>query len=252
MRNALAAQVETVRTAAHGCTPDQLTADSGLPGWDVHHLLVHLAGQIDAVPRLLAEPAPAARRPGTDLSRWAVSTAGIADLLDARTRREAVEVKDPAAAVDAAAEELEPVLEMAVREDVLLPHRFGAMRALDFAVTRLVELVVHTDDLARATGSPLSLDRYALASTVRVLADALAARAPGGAVEVRVPPFAVVQCVEGPRHTRGTPPNVVETDPLTWVRLATGRLGWEHAVAAGAVSAGGPRANLTAQLPVLG
>lgn len=252
VRNALAAQVETVRTAAHECTAEQLAAPSGLPGWDVHHLLVHVAGQIDALPRLLAEPAPKARRAETDLSAWAVSTAGIAEVLDSRTKEQAASVPDAASAIDAAAEELEPVLEMAVREDVLLPHRFGAMRALDFTVTRLVELVVHSDDLARATGVPPALDRYALATVVRLLADALAVKAPGGSVEVRVPPFAVVQCLEGPRHTRGTPPNVVETDPLTWLRLATGRVGWERARAAGAVSASGPRADLSDVLPVLG
>ena len=61
------------------------------------------------------------------------------------------------------------------------------------------------------------------------LLDLLAADAPGRAVEVRVPPYAAVQCVEGPRHTRGTPPNVVEMDPVTWVLLATGRLSWADA-----------------------
>jgi hypothetical protein len=84
-----------------------------------------------------------------------------------------------------------------------------------------------------------------------VLADALAVKAPGGSVEVRVPPFAVVQCVEGPRHTRGTPPNVVETDPLTWIRLATGRLGWADALAGARVGASGERADLGAFLPVM-
>ena len=64
--------------------------------------------------------------------------------------------------------------------------------------------------------------------------------------------FAVVQCVEGPRHTRGTPSNVVETDPLTWVRLATGRIAWVDARAAGSVSASGERADLNGQLPLLG
>jgi hypothetical protein len=74
--------------------------------------------------------------------------------------------------------------------------------------------------------------------------------APGRAVEVRVPPFAAVQCVEGPRHTRGTPPNVVETDPASWVRLATGRLRWADAVAAGKIAASGPRADLSGYLPL--
>jgi len=65
-----------------------------------------------------------------------------------------------------------------------------------------------------------------------------------------VPPFGAVQCIEGPRHTRGTPPNVVETDPVTWIRLATGRRSWAAAAAAGSVRVSGPRADLSAYLPV--
>jgi len=76
-------------------------------------------------------------------------------------------------------------------------------------------------------------------------------KAPGGSTEVRVPPYAVVQCVEGPRHTRGTPPNVVETDPLTWLRLATGRLTWQEAIAEAKVSASGERADLGGLLPLM-
>lgn len=90
----------------------------------------------------------------------------------------------------------------------------------------------------------------ALRAAVRYLLLVLADTAPGRAVEVRVPPVAAVQCIEGPRHTRGTPPNVVETDPVTWIRLATGRLAWADAVASGAVQASGPRADLAAYLPV--
>ncbi len=66
-----------------------------------------------------------------------------------------------------------------------------------------------------------------------------------------MPPFAAVQCVEGPRHTRGTPPNVVETDPRTWLELATGALSWPDAVAAGRITASGNRADLSAHLPLL-
>ena len=66
-----------------------------------------------------------------------------------------------------------------------------------------------------------------------------------------MPPFAAVQCVEGLRHTRGTPPNVVETDPRTWLELATGRLQWTDAVAAGRVTASGTRADLSHWLPVV-
>ncbi|MDQ1722803.1 MAG: hypothetical protein QOI26_2537, partial [Pseudonocardiales bacterium] len=64
-------------------------------------------------------------------------------------------------------------------------------------------------------------------------------------------PFAAVQCIAGPRHTRGTPPNVVETDPVTFLRLATGRADWSQALAAGQVQASGNRADLSEQLPLL-
>ncbi|MBO0803276.1 MAG: hypothetical protein J2P25_09415 [Nocardiopsaceae bacterium] len=90
----------------------------------------------------------------------------------------------------------------------------------------------------------------ALRSAARYLLFVLEGVAPGRSVEVRVVPVAAVQCVEGPRHTRGTPPNVVETDPVTWFRLATGRLGWDGAVGSGAVRASGARADLSAYLPL--
>ncbi|HEY7432101.1 MAG TPA: sterol carrier family protein [Streptosporangiaceae bacterium] len=93
--------------------------------------------------------------------------------------------------------------------------------------------------------------REALRAAVRNLLDLLAAQAPGRAVEVRIPPYAAVQCVEGPRHTRGTPPNVVETDPVTWLRLAAGLLPWADAVSAGLVKVSGVRADLSGYLPVM-
>jgi putative sterol carrier protein len=67
---------------------------------------------------------------------------------------------------------------------------------------------------------------------------------------VRIPPHVAVQCIEGPRHTRGTPPNVVETDAATWLRLVSGRLTWADAVATGRVTASGNRADLRAHLPL--
>ena len=93
-------------------------------------------------------------------------------------------------------------------------------------------------------------DPAALGSAVRYLLGTLAERAPGRSVEVRVPPVAAIQCVEGPRHTRGTPPNVIETDPVTFVRLATGRQSWADAVTVGAVRASGARADLSDWLPL--
>jgi hypothetical protein len=90
-----------------------------------------------------------------------------------------------------------------------------------------------------------------LRDATRFLLEELAARAPGRSVEVRVPPHGAVQCVEGPRHTRGTPPNVVELDPLTWVHLGAGRLAWADAVAQGRVAASGGRADLGDLLPLV-
>lgn len=87
-------------------------------------------------------------------------------------------------------------------------------------------------------------------TAVRFTLEELAEVAPGRSVEVRVPPDGAVQAVEGPRHTRGTPPNVVETDPVTWLELATGALMWADAVATGRVRASGERADLTSWLPL--
>jgi hypothetical protein len=78
----------------------------------------------------------------------------------------------------------------------------------------------------------------------------LAERAPGRSVEVRVPPYAAVQCIEGVRHTRGTPPAVIETDARTWLALARGELDWAGAVAGGQVRASGERTNLSSYLPL--
>jgi hypothetical protein len=93
-------------------------------------------------------------------------------------------------------------------------------------------------------------DRDPLRDAVRALLSELARRAPGRSVEVRVPPYGAVQCGTGPRHTRGTPPNVVEMDPVTWVLLATGRLGWNEAVTQGRISASGGRADISDYIPM--
>lgn len=84
--------------------------------------------------------------------------------------------------------------------------------------------------------------RDELAAAVRLTARTLAAVAPGRSVELRIPPFVAVQCVAGPTHTRGTPPNVVETDPRTWLLLATGKLSFTEAKGTGALRLSGSRA----------
>ena len=93
-------------------------------------------------------------------------------------------------------------------------------------------------------------DRDTTATAVRWLLQVLAETAEGNTVEVRVPPFGAVQAIEGPRHTRGTPPNVIETDAATWLALATGSLSWADAMAQGVIAASGTRADLTAYLPL--
>ena len=109
------------------------------------------------------------------------------------------------------------------------------------------DAVVAVGDWLRDETHPAP-DRVALATAVRLTARALAASAPGTSVEVRVPPFVAVQCISGPRHTRGTPPNVVETDPRTWLLLAVGLLGFDQAAAEGRVATSGSRAGTVASL----
>ncbi|WP_308646613.1 sterol carrier family protein [Nocardia cyriacigeorgica] len=94
--------------------------------------------------------------------------------------------------------------------------------------------------------------RAELGAAVRMTARALAESAPGHSVEVRVPPFVAVQCIEGPRHTRGTPPNVVETDPRTWLLLATGLADFAAVRDDGKLTASGSRADEVSRwLPIL-
>jgi hypothetical protein len=85
---------------------------------------------------------------------------------------------------------------------------------------------------------------------VKTTLNALTIKAPGRAIEVRIPPYAAVQCGEGPTHTRGTPPNTIEMDAQTWLALASGELTWDQAVDSGAVLASGLRADLAQFLPL--
>jgi len=103
------------------------------------------------------------------------------------------------------------------------------------------------DAAAAGNATPARSD---LATAVRYLLQLLVEKAPGNSVEVRVPPFGAVQVVQGPRHTRGTPPNVVETDAATWIALATGRKTWVDAAAAGRIVASGVRADVSELLPL--
>lgn len=218
-----------------------------LPGWDLRTLVGHVVGSKEGLATFLAVPAAGPATPAAQYVR--------------AYRPAAADITAASAAIGAGAEPA--VLLQRLRTPVDAPPKLadtavvagprGPISALDFARTRTVDLVVHCDDLSRSVPDrdPVPLLRPALASTVRTLAEILAAQAPGRSVEVRVPPFVAVQAVAGPRHTRGTPPNVVETDPVTWLRIATGRALFADAVASGSVRASGTRADLGEQLPVL-
>ncbi|WP_420714215.1 sterol carrier family protein [Gordonia sp. SL306] len=115
----------------------------------------------------------------------------------------------------------------------------AARKPIDPAQARAAVLAVAEwirDDTVKAPA------RQEVAAAVRLTARTLADVAPGNSVEVRVPPYVAVQCIEGPRHTRGTPPNVVETDPRSWLRMVTGNRDMTDLVDAGEVSASGSRA----------
>src|SRR5690348_12586429 len=124
-----------------------------------------------------------------------------------------------------------------------------ARRIADPAKTRAAVLALA--EWLRDENRPIP-ERSALAEAVRLTARTLAASAPGASVEVRVPPFVAVQCISGPRHTRGNPPNVVETDPRTWLLLATGVLQVPDATTTGALRLSGSRAGeIAAWLPIV-
>ncbi|MFE4051268.1 sterol carrier family protein [Streptomyces sp. YIM B13518] len=249
-RAAVLAQFGNVRAAVRTLDPGQLALPTRLGDWTVRELVAHIGTALTAVDRLLEEPEPA-RQDGR-LADWPSAVAADADAIAGVARRLAADHPDLDAHLADAERRFTARLDEAPGGR-LLPTSAGALPLADYVVTRTVELVVHTDDLnAAVPGLDVPYDRRALAACTRLLADALAVKAPGGSTEVRIPPYAVVQCVEGPRHTRGTPPNVVETDPLTWIRLAGGRTAWQDAVTDAKVSASGERADLGPYLPLLG
>ncbi|MEU6352190.1 sterol carrier family protein [Streptomyces sp. NPDC047072] len=250
IRTAVQAQFGNIRAAVRTLTPEQLALGTRLGEWTVRELVAHIGMAVTAVHRALDRPEPA--RQDAVLLDWPFATATNSAAIDDFTRGLAANHPDLdtyLADIDRTFTELLD----AHPGTRLLETNAGALPLADYLVTRTVELVVHTDDLAAAVpGLEIPYDRQALAACTRLLADALAVKAPGGSTEVRIPPYAVVQCVEGPKHTRGTPPNVVETDPLTWIRLATGRQTWSQALDKAQVSASGERADLAGLLPLMG
>ncbi|ATG52692.1 hypothetical protein CFK38_15025 [Brachybacterium vulturis] len=119
-------------------------------------------------------------------------------------------------------------------------------------VTRRTDPEAGRQALTSWATAPDGAGRAVLAPAVRHTLELFAEEYPGGAVELRVPPYAAVQAIAGTRHTRGTPPAVVETDAATWLALVSGDLDWQQAAAEGRVRASGERSVLAEQLPLLG
>ncbi|TAM84853.1 MAG: maleylpyruvate isomerase family mycothiol-dependent enzyme [Jatrophihabitans sp.] len=228
---------------------DDRAAPSVLPGWDVRALGAHVLLARDGLAHLRDVTADAPTPVAEYVARYRTAAARIAEL----TATAAADIAPPE--VVARLRDTAEITRYAagLSDRTVVRAGSGSIGALDWVDTRLLELVVHADDLSHSLPGrdPVPVTRPALRATTRLLAGILAARVPGHSVEVRVPPFAAVQAIPGPRHTRGTPPNVVETDPLTWLRLATGRIGFAAAVAAGQVRASGGRSDLAPYLPVL-
>jgi uncharacterized protein (TIGR03083 family) len=223
---------------------------SVLPGWDVRLLTGHVLMVFRGAQRALAQPTDAAP---LALHEYVARYRADAEEIEAMTAEIAADrtPDDLLTELDLIISELRGRLAEPLPKVVVAPR--GPIAAADYLSTRIIELLAHSQDLSRSLPdrSAIALDRKALTAGVRILAGMLAAKYPGRSVEVRVPPAVAVQCIPGPRHTRGTPPNVVETDPVTFLMLATGRLGWSDALAAGQVRASGNRTDLSEQLPLL-
>jgi uncharacterized protein (TIGR03083 family) len=244
----LAAQLRHVEAAVAALEPTDFDRPTRLGSWRVAELVAHL-GTSNRGPTLSAESASAAE---VDAIDWAVHCATAAADVNERAQALSDEAR-PAELREMIRRMSETVVALLADPDptFIVPARWGAIPLADYLATRCVELTVHSLDLASATGRPIPLDRDAATVAVRLLAQVLATVAPGRAVEVRIPPIAAVQAIEGPRHTRGTPGSVVEIDAETWLELATGRTAWADAVAGGRVSASGERSDLSSYLPVL-
>lgn len=235
-----------------------------LPGWRVEDLALHCFNRLHALPAVVAS------KPVLDLAGYLSATPCRTE----EPRGDAVSPTRLKRQLRGAVGAFEVWLRDTDVDSCVGTHA-GPVRAVDFLVARCIEGVVHALDFAALDFTAVdftALDSAALdfaaldvpatvpapgpepdavKLAVRGLLDVLVANAPGRSVEVRVPPVAAVQCVEGPRHTRGTPPSVVETDPMTWIELAAGRLAWSAATDDGRVRASGERSDLRWLLPLV-
>ncbi len=214
------------------------TAASRIPAWSVADLERHLAQTAQSLGRMAT--APPAAGTVTGLREWAAALPGLTDSVAQRVAAEPAQrladIVPTTLAVLATADPQHRVRQLT-----------GTHHLATATLFRLIEGVVHSLDLP----DPPEPDRHARRIVVRAFADLLASQNPGRSVELRIPPDAAVQLIEGPRHTRGTPAGVVETDPTTFLLLATGRMTWTAAREQGRLRASGNRTDLSEFLPLL-
>lgn len=254
-QEALLEQSQTVLAWLRGLPADAFERPSVLPSWSVRQLVGHLVLVHAGLTKSLDQPTT---EPALPIYEFVTRYRRDVEMIMASTLEASVGLSSPevVAQLELAIDDLAARLAAGFKPSHVIITRRGPTTVEDYLATRIVELVVHTDDLNRSVPevTPAMLQRSALARCTRTLTGILAARHPGRSVEVRVPPYAAVQCAiadPGPTHTRGTPPNVVETDPVTFLRLATGRTAWAVAAGNGSVHASGLRADLASVLPLL-
>lgn len=201
-------------------------------GWTVADLETHVAITARGLTRIAGKGGTGEP---TGVRAWADAIPALAEQMDAAAKGERLSLRD-----------IDVSEALSHDGDSLVQQLTGTHTLRDATLFRLVEAVVHGLDAGIAP------DKKALKLVTKEIAGVLADKHPGKSVEVRVPPYSAVQCLEGPRHTRGTPPNVVETDPITFLRLAAGRERWADTVADGRVRASGERSDLSGLLPLLG
>lgn len=250
----LLAQSEVTHQWLEALSEPQFATPTVLPGWDVRTLAGHLLLVHTGLIRLLGQPS---RESGLPPYEFVRRYRRDVDMITEATRDAAGDQPGTLIVRELGSAIAQLKVDTAQAVPKVLDTPRGPTTPADFFATRIIEVVVHSDDLSRSLPDldPVRLLRPALAATTRTLVQILADQNPGRSVEVRVPPFAAAQCGvtdPGPTHTRGTPPNVVETDPITFLRLATGRLTWVEAHKQGTVFASGLRADLSPVLPLLG
>jgi uncharacterized protein (TIGR03083 family) len=254
-QEALLEQSRTVLAWLHGLQVETFEQPSVLPAWTVRQLAGHLVLVHAGLALSLDQPTNEVALP---IREFVTRYRRDVEMIMAATLEASAGLTGPEviAGLESAIDDLAARFDAGLEMSRVISTRRGPTTTEDYVATRIVELVIHTDDLNRSLPevAPAELHRSALSRCTRTLAGILVGRHPGRSVEVRVPPYAAVQCAigdPGPTHTRGTPPNVVETDPLTFLRLATARISWAEAIDDGAVHASGLRADLSPILPLL-